>query len=205
MLLPRRCGARYFSRICFVIFLESFFVFHYQTRIHVSSNVSVGRPAKASVVLFRGQGICNRQRHSSSASLSCFKCQQSYTFSRYLCRYASPRRRFTTCVLLWVPNAALRNVYVHTYHWAALQGAHTHIFLSLSSPLFFFLSFARYDITFYVPLHVRSSRRTFSLFSSFSSSRSSLRTNFSKRFSIYRDIRNLYLAIIVATDIAIWS
>jgi len=29
-----------------------------------------------------------------------FKCQRSYTFSRYLCRYASPRRRFTTCLSL---------------------------------------------------------------------------------------------------------
>lgn len=38
-----------------------------------------------------------------------------------------PSRRFTTCVSLWASNAALRNVYVHTYHRATRS-----IFLSLS-------------------------------------------------------------------------
>lgn len=85
------------------------------------------------------RGICNRQRRRRLRVIIVrFKCQRSYTFSRYLCRYASPRRRFTTCVSLWAPNAALRNTYVHTYHRSP-------------PPPYYKERLSRCDITFYIP------------------------------------------------------
>jgi len=121
-------------------------------------------------------------------------------FPVFMQAYLSPR--FTTCVSLWAPNAALRNVYVYKYHRVALQGAS--LFLSL-----FLL--ARCDITFYIPLCARFPGRAFSSSSlAFSSSRffesllqSSWHSEFIFRryyrhrhcpaFWFYRDLRSTFL------------
>lgn len=108
------------------------------------------------VVSFRGQGICNRQRHSGSASLSSALNVNGLTFFPGI--YAD--MPLLVDDLRRVSHYERLTPHYETYTCTRIIGLRYKEHLSIS--LFFFF-LARCDITFYIPLRaLRSPRRAFS-------------------------------------------